>query len=77
MERVKLPRVITQALLWLFLGQPQVAVWPWAPSAPPIRPLPPADGRKEAQMAGEDEAPSQAHPAVTLESTVHLLLLLP
>lgn len=28
-------------------------------------------------MAGEDEAPSQAHPAVTLESTEHLLLLLP
>lgn len=27
-------------------------------------------------MAGEDEAPSQAQPAVTLESTVHLLLLL-
>lgn len=27
-------------------------------------------------MAGEDKAPSQAHPAVVLESTMHLLLLL-
>lgn len=76
MERVKHPRVSSQALPWLFLGQPQVAVWPWAPPAPPIRPLPAAEGRKEAQMAGEAEAPSQAHPAVTLESTVCLLLLL-
>lgn len=78
-ERVKHPTVSNCALPWLFFSGSPSPSHPGCrlasgPIRTPTRP-PLADCRKEAQMAGEDEAPSQAHPAVALESTTHLLLL--